>query len=942
MKKHKFRSIPRAAISLLLTLVMLIGVMPISSIAEFSSSDKEEYLHDTQPGVDVQKAYTICDKHGNNCTNEDHERTEGAGQTEAEDTLGPTDTDAMSCWDLNSGSYQDDYFAVMYKMTISPTKGVSGDNGACGIVIGGEDFACAYIRYDGNNGSQRTTNYELTFGPYWGSKVSPLGSSQTVNLRDYIDNAGNGEVMIIIVGSYANEKKYYDKNQNEWTTEPNSYHKILRLKAYVNGNPVNVWGGGYEAYYDCTNADKGEFNGKIGYATKLHKTYAFARFVTSRTVLDSTAFNEQKSKVDASRPSDIQNIRTYKNRFDWDTAWDEGYAQPKQWKVTLKNFAVSYTFKADDYETNSARGGNFGYGSYDQEVGLTFGSGGKNSGIIIAATYAGTSGHDHDYSQAQRFTGNVRFGPWWTNESCTMAKPWTMSNTYSGLAKGQEHTILVTGTYNSSNNTATIQCYIDGNQASIFGGDTSITLQNFDGYVGWMTHIKDVQAVARFQQWDETESYFSLGADALDYRTRGPVLGYWKREINGNSLKWGLQEDETYDGVTITSTYDHYDHPDANMYQLGQIASTDRDFYMTVTLTNDGQQKGFYLCAEEPRDDLVLSNGEIQVGNSTVGNDPNLMGGNTREWYSKYIAVILDGNGNLIIWNNRGNFGYNPKGKNYQGYNNKLGLGSGEKVRLKVVYKNNKIEIYADKESTLDRYKDPKTLRFTYNLKDTDIHGTTFGLWSKNELDRNAGAPYYSKDIKFENIKVSYGLQAPSGGVEEVLGTATGTTGSTEERNKHLAGFVQTRDATDGSSDKYDLRVIIEGDDYGFRRAENYDAIIAVKFTDSDGNSRFIDGFAHHIAYTEYSFYDAEYYFHAYDGCGMLSLVITNIPKSYENIEVYVVFLEGHTWGDADYIREKVRIGGANYNDIVETPNYGGTPAPNNKDGVGDQWEYKD
>lgn len=169
MKNHKIKGVMRTALSLLLTVVMLIGIMPIASIAEFDSDDQKEYLHGTQPGVEVEKAYTVCT--GDHV----HDRVKSDGQGEVEDTLGPSADEDTGHWDLNSNHYQDDYFAVMYKMNITPTKGIyenngTQDNGACGIVIGGEDFACAYIRYDGNNGSQKTTNYELTFGPYWSVK----------------------------------------------------------------------------------------------------------------------------------------------------------------------------------------------------------------------------------------------------------------------------------------------------------------------------------------------------------------------------------------------------------------------------------------------------------------------------------------------------------------------------------------------------------------------------------------------------------------------------------------------------------------------------------------------------------------------------------------------------------------------------------------------------
>lgn len=933
--KRRRSKIRKSLGALMLSGVMLLSSLPmaLTSTAQTTSNDQQEFLHETEPGVLVEKAYTQCIKDANgNCTGS-HSYYDGSDDPPT-NQMGSREL--MDAWNVKD-NYTDGYFAVMYKMIMSTaTRGISGDNGCCGIVIGGENFATAYLPHD--ESVNRKFSGLLSFGSHWASG-NAFGKNSYTDLSPYL-SSGDGEIMIVVVGSYLPEKLYAETPGGELKIHENTNHMILRLRAYVNGNPVKIWGEDYEAYYD--NTLYGGFNGNIGYVTRLHNTPAYARFISSRTQLDSTAFNEIKSKVDASRPSDIQNMRRY-----WGTeanvgAWGVGYAQPKQWKVFLKHFAVSYTFKADDNTTGTSRGDAFGYGSVHPECGLSFGSGGRDSGgAILTARWGGYNQENLD--GGRRFLGYVTAGPWWDGSGCQAGSDWVYTeNGGAYVSKGEVHTILVTGTYDAANNKAYVTCYVDGVEAKVFGttsnAKSTATINNFDGYIGWMTHVKDVQAVARFQQWDEDG--LPMGADALNYRSRGPVLGYWKREITQNGLSWGINPEDTYDRVDITAAYDHYDHPDANIYQLGEIADSSRSFYMTVTMKYDGSQQGFYVGAEKPVDNRKLSNGEIQVGNSTVGNDPTLLSGNVREWYSKYYAFIIDGNGNLCIWDNQGDYGFNAGGDNYI---NTIGLGLnwGDEVRIKLVYSKKTVKIYADKVANLNRYQDPKTERYTLTL--AHDYGTTFGLWAKNAINRN-NSPYYSTDVKFSNVKVSYGLQTPTevNALKEVLESAEGTSGSVEDRNKHLCGFVQTRTTVDGT---YDLRIMIEGDEYGFRRDENYDAFIIVKFTDKEaGNSVTMTGFNHHIAYTEFSFYDAEYYFHTVDGCGMLALVINNIPLSYTNIEVYLQFCQPHAGLEptqADLVGDPILIGTTSYQNITSVSYYGGTPAPNSKPGYQGEWENK-
>ena len=155
------------------------------------------------------------------------------------------------------------YFAVSYTMNYAAKAGkVDGDtkdNGCNGIILGGADsVGCVFLPYDGVDGNQKTANKVLKFGPWW--NTDSFGAKRSdVDASAYVGK----DVTILLVGSYENKK--------------------LTVKAYLNGTAVKAWG-----------ADEfviENFNGQLGWATKLAGVKATAKFVESDTALDKTAFD---------------------------------------------------------------------------------------------------------------------------------------------------------------------------------------------------------------------------------------------------------------------------------------------------------------------------------------------------------------------------------------------------------------------------------------------------------------------------------------------------------------------------------------------------------------------------------------------------------------------------------------------------------------------------
>ena len=161
------------------------------------------------------------------------------------------------------------YFAVSYTMNYAAEAGLVEtdvkDNGCNGIILGGSDaVGCVFLPYDGVNGTKKTANKVLKFGPWWNQDAFGAKRSE-VDVSAYVGK----DVTILLVGSYENKK--------------------LTVKAYLNGNPVKAWGADEFSVED--------FNGQIGWATKLANVKATAKFVESDTALDKTAFDEKGGEV---------------------------------------------------------------------------------------------------------------------------------------------------------------------------------------------------------------------------------------------------------------------------------------------------------------------------------------------------------------------------------------------------------------------------------------------------------------------------------------------------------------------------------------------------------------------------------------------------------------------------------------------------------------------
>ena len=146
-----------------------------------------------------------------------------------------------------------------YAAKAGKVDGDTKDNGCNGIILGGADsVGCVFLPYDGVDGNQKTANKVLKFGPWW--NTDSFGAKRSdVDASAYVGK----DVTILLVGSYENKK--------------------LTVKAYLNGTAVKAWG-----------ADEfviENFNGKLGWATKLAGVKATAKFVESDTALDKTAFD---------------------------------------------------------------------------------------------------------------------------------------------------------------------------------------------------------------------------------------------------------------------------------------------------------------------------------------------------------------------------------------------------------------------------------------------------------------------------------------------------------------------------------------------------------------------------------------------------------------------------------------------------------------------------
>lgn len=163
------------------------------------------------------------------------------------------------------------YFALSYTTVAAKNAGVhesSGntkDNGCIGLTIGSEDYGCLYLPYEGDAVDGKRTlgiwgKEQLLAGKWWGD--SNFGKVEGTEIADLVDK----EVTILVLGEVDNG--------------------TVKITAYINGNQIKLMGG-----QDVASAT--DFNGKLGWATKLSNHKATVKFAESDTALDKTVFDAQ-------------------------------------------------------------------------------------------------------------------------------------------------------------------------------------------------------------------------------------------------------------------------------------------------------------------------------------------------------------------------------------------------------------------------------------------------------------------------------------------------------------------------------------------------------------------------------------------------------------------------------------------------------------------------
>lgn len=785
----------------------------------------------------------------------------------------------------------------------------------------------------------------------------------------------NQENVIMLVGSYINNK--------------------VVLKAYINGYQISkIWGGSDTfSFTDKLNTHtmwdeewNFAFGGQCGFINQLNGKFAWARFTRSSHALDQNAFNIHHAKVDASRPNDNNN-----NYF---------YDQANQWKVDKKNFAASYTIQIDENKTYNYVDGGKDILATSLNCGLVFGRQSREPGNLLGTidfrfsqTGNGTCKWDGnsklwfgpDNIAANNATGGL---------GLNWRKTGIVVNGYPGNNEGTTvegttgtHTLLITGTYDKNSKTAKIKVWLDGEQIQTWfpthdskaGTDgKEQTINNFgDGlnYIGWRTNVKGVNAVARFTQWNEDANmdYAAANGTVFDLKTAGPMTGYWDRVVEQNVLNWGADETDKFDAVTFTpynEAWEGYDHPNNNAYQLGMITDPSRSFVVQADIPYNNF-KGFYITPEEPTDN---TNDRLNIGFSDGKMD------DIRKWYNKYYYIQLRhtsaGQGHITTFINTGdgepaeykwivpNVYVGGDTLLVQNVLSPVSNSGTEYIGVRVVYSNRKLSVYVkeggqsnptsqyvflyeitnlDNPSVRDdNHKNDS--RTSYNIIQGYDGPLYFGLMTKSGENSGTG----NTGVTFKNVKVSYGLQSPEE-IHHTIGTgdnqlipgavveSVSAAAQVGSRNNNVAGFAQTRSSQ--TAGKYDLRVAVEGGELGLYRAENYDAVIRVQMQTEDGSSqKQIMSFSHHWAYREFSFYDAEYYFHANgsDNYGLICAVFTNIPETYTNYYVYVDFYErGQTKLSKENVKVSVYLGSGYYDPANNTLHgAGGSPAPACKNGT--------
>lgn len=798
-------------------------------------------------------------------------------------------------------------------------------------------------------------------------------------------NFVNTENVIMLVGSYINNvltlKAYINGYQIRkiWGSSDTVSKDTFSFTDYPDYT-YRSWG---------TTTFHSAFRGQFGFVTQLNETFAYARFTRASHPLDQNAFNVHHAKVDASRPED-SNTNWYNDQANQWKVDMKHFAV--QYTIYLdRNKTYSYVDSGKDLDATSLNCGLvFGRQSRDPDkllgtVDFRFTKTGDGDGTCkwiddqsklwfgpdnhgTVANKGGTLGLEF---RQRKHKIDIWEG---TNDGTSV---------YFSMAK-----LLIVGDYDAENKKATIKVWLNGELINSWFNEETITINNFgDGlnYIGWRTNVKGVEATARFTQWDEDANldYAAEHGTVFDEKTAGPMTGYWDRTVEQNKLAWGEDTTDTFDSVSYRAyneAWEGYEHPNNNAYQLGMITDASRSFVVQADIPY-WYLKGFYITAEAPTD---YTNDGLNIGMSDGGMD------DIRKWYNEYYYIQLRDTGHITTWVNVGDgdaydsrwiipdvcygsdtISVNNVFKNTytKDDNNKLYIG------VRVEYSNKKLSIWVKEGGEANPNSEYVHLYTINNLDNPNIAETGnrcdstasnalfkglddytpiyFGIMT-NDGGTAATSEHPDWYVDFKNVKVSYGLQSPSeiykdqasdnkiwdnytetteGGY--LIGMTFDNDGKVTGRNANIVAFAQTREGT--NAETYDLRVAVEGDDIGLYRAQGYDAVIRVVFKGNDlagEDTRSKSSFSHHWAYYEFSFYDAEYYFHAADGCGLISAVFTNIPVGYTNFYVFVDFYEK---GESGLGNQKVRVylGRGDYSGSANTLHgAGGSPAPSIKNGT--------
>ena len=226
-----------------------------------------------------------------------------ADEIKTVDASAPADAEAVKA---DQVTITKKYFAVSYTMNYAAKAGKEGNNGCNGLILGGGDgVGCVFLPYDGKADGQKTANKALRFGR--GADTNPFKKNQaSVDASAYVGK----EVTLLLVGSYENKK--------------------LTVKAYLNGNAVKAWGA------DEFTVDN--FNGQLGWATKLAGQKATFKFVESDKALDKTAF-------DAKAPT--TGVKVGPSAGKW-TVDGKNYINTEH--VASKNGSIYVLGKSNDFE----------------------------------------------------------------------------------------------------------------------------------------------------------------------------------------------------------------------------------------------------------------------------------------------------------------------------------------------------------------------------------------------------------------------------------------------------------------------------------------------------------------------------------------------------------------------------------------------------------------